>query len=201
MAFGLPTDQRGQLMALLVLVAGAGMYGAWTYLIQPNRAKAATMQQQADSLAAIVEAAKRDLASGSVESLRRKVAEYTAHLELMRQLVPERNEVPSLIDDITTRAKVRGVQLGSLKPQPPEPGTPFDTHRYVLEVFGHYDQLGEFLSDIASLRRIIVPVDLSLQPAPTAAQRLLADTAGALLLATFTVRTYVKSSAGVASAN
>lgn len=201
MAFGLPTDQRGQLMALLVLVAAAGMYGAWTYLVQPNRARAATMQQQADSLAAIVEAAKRDLASGSVESLRRKVAEYTAQLELMRQLVPERNEVPTLIDDITTRAKVRGVQLGSLKPQAPEPGTPFDTHRYQLEVFGHYDQLGEFLSDIASLRRIIVPVDLSLQPAPTAAQRLLADTAGALLLATFTVRTYVKSAAGAASAN
>lgn len=201
MAFGIPTDQRGQIMALLVLVAGAGMYGAWTYGIAPNREKAAAMRQQTDSLAAVVEAAKQDLASGSVESLRRKVAEMSAHLELMRQLVPERNEVPSLIDDITTRAKVRGVTLGSLQPLSPEPGTPFDTHRYRLEVFGHYDQLGEFLSDIASLRRIIVPADLSLQPANQAAQRLLTDTAGALLIASFSVRTYVKSAGGGASAN
>ncbi|PYO98027.1 MAG: hypothetical protein DMD60_05235, partial [Gemmatimonadetes bacterium] len=115
--------------------------------------------------------AKADLASGTVEDLRRKVEEYTALLGVMRRLVPEKNEVPALIDDISTKAKVRGVTIGRIEPQPVEPGPPFDTYRYRLEIIGHYDQLGEFLSDIASLPRIIVPQDVVLKAAAGQAQR------------------------------
>ena len=161
MALGLPTDQRGQIMALLVLVA----------------------------------AAKADLASGSIEDLRRRVEEYQGSLELMRRLVPDRNEVPTLIDDISTKAKVRGITIGKIQPLLPEPGSPFDTYRYRLEVYGHYDQIGEYLADVASLPRIIVPQDVMLSSASPAAQKLLGDTAGALLLAEFSIRTFVKAAA------
>src|SRR6266540_20434 len=193
MAFGLPTDQRGQILALLILVAGAGGYFAWTKVLSPQNEQIGVAHQQADSLQVIVDAAKRDLASGTVEDLRRRVEEYQGSLELMRRLVPERNEVPTLIDDITTRAKVRGVTLGKFSPLSPEPGSPFDTYRYRLEVYGHYDQIGEYLADIASLPRIIVPQDVILSGASPADQKLLADTAGALLLAEFSIRTFVKS--------
>lgn len=195
MAFGLPTDQRSQVMLLLAALAIAGAYGAWTYVISPDRARVAAVQSETDSLQAIVDAAKADLAEGTVEDLRRKVQEYSANLELARRLVPERNEVPALIDDISTRSKIREVTVGTIQPLAAEPGSPFDTHRFRLEVFGHYDQIGEFLSDIASLERIIVPVDLVLQGAPQAAQRLLGDTLGALLVANFTIKTYVKTPA------
>jgi type IV pilus assembly protein PilO len=195
MALGLPTDQRGQILALLILVALAGGYFFWTKRHNPDIEKIATANQEADSLEKIVAAAKADLASGSIEDLRRRVEEYQGSLELMRRLVPERNEVPTLIDDISTKAKVRGVTLGKIQPLSPEPGSPFDTYRYRLEVYGHYDQLGEYLADIASLPRIIVPQDVTLSPASPQAQKLLADTAGALLLAEFSIRTFVKAAA------
>lgn len=193
MAMGLPTDQRGQIMALLILVALAGGYFFWTKVHKPQSAQITSANQESDSLEKIVAAAKADLANGSIEDLRRRVEEYQGSLELMRRLVPERNEVPTLIDDISTKAKVRGVTLGKIQPLSPEPGQPFDTYRYRLEVFGHYDQLGEYLADIASLPRIVVPQDVTLSPASPAAQKLLADTAGALLLAEFSIRTFVKS--------
>jgi type IV pilus assembly protein PilO len=192
----LPTDQRGQVMALLVLVAGAAGYFGYTMLISKDRAKAAAMVTEADSLQRIVDAAKADLQQGTVEDLRRKVAQYSANLELARRLVPERNEVPTLIDQISTAAKVRGVNIGTITPLSPEAGQPFDTHRYRLEIFGHYDQVGEFLSDIASLERIVVPIDLQLRAAPQAAQRFLGDTLGGMLVANFTIRTYVKTPGG-----
>src|SRR5881409_2750013 len=113
----------------------------------------------------------------------------------MRRLVPDRNEVPTLIDDISTKAKVRGITIGKIQPLLPEPGSPFDTYRYRLEVYGHYDQIGEYLADVASLPRIIVPQDVMLSAASPAAQKLLGDTAGALLLAEFSIRTFVKASA------
>jgi type IV pilus assembly protein PilO len=201
MALGLPTDQRSQVMLLLTVVAAFLLYVAWDGLgINPfahavRAAQIDSMRTEADSLQAIVDAAKRDLASGSIEDLRRRVAEYGAALELMRRLVPDGNEVPALMDDISTKAKVRGITLGQLVHLSPEPGRPFDTYRYRIEVYGHYDQIGEFLADIASLPRIVVPQDVILSPARQAAQRLLGDTLGSLLLAEFSIRTYVKSAA------
>src|SRR2546425_308216 len=65
----------------------------------------------------------------------------------------------------------------------------------IAEINGHYDQVGEYLADIASLPRIIVPQDVALSAASPAAQKLLGDTAGALLLAEFSIRTFVKSAA------
>jgi type IV pilus assembly protein PilO len=199
MALGLPTDQRGQIMALLVLVALAGGYFFWTKVHQPQSARISAANQEADSLERIVEAAKRDLQSGSTADLQRRVESYQGALELMRRLVPDKNEVPTLIDDISTKAKVRGVTLGKIQPLAPEPGSPFDTYRYRLEVYGHYDQLGEYLADIASLPRIVVPQEVTLSAASPAAQKLLADTAGALLLAEFAIRTFVKSTTASAA--
>src|SRR2546425_5948196 len=40
----------------------------------------------------IIDKAKQDLASGTVEDLRRKVEQYQALLGVMRRLVPERSE-------------------------------------------------------------------------------------------------------------
>jgi len=193
MALGLPTDQRGQIMALLVLAALAGGYFFWTKKHTPDITRITSANEESDSLEKIVAAAKADLASGSIEDLRRRVEEYQGSLELMRRLVPDRNEVPTLIDDMSTKAKVRGITLGKIQPLAPEPGQPFDTYRYRLEVYGHYDQIGEYLADIASLPRIVVPQELTLTSASPAAQKLLGDTAGALLLAEFTIRTFVKS--------
>jgi type IV pilus assembly protein PilO len=189
----LPTDQRSQIMMLLILVAGAGGYFFWTKVQSPQSARLGAAHAAADSLRAIVEAAKRDLASGTVDDLRRKVEEYQGSLELMRRLVPQRNEVPTLIDDISTKAKVRGVTLGKIQPLTPEIGGVFDTYRYRLEVYGHFDQVGEYLADIASLPRIVVPQDVTLSAATPATQKLLGDTLGSLLLAEFSIRTFVKS--------
>jgi type IV pilus assembly protein PilO len=190
-----PTDQRGQIMLLLVVAALAGGYFFWTKKHTPDIARITADNQESDSLERIVAAAKADLANGSIEDLRRRVEQYQGSLELMRRLVPERNEVPTLIDDISTKAKVRGITIGKIQPLLPEPGSPFDTYRYRLEIYGHYDQIGEYLADIASLPRIIVPQDVMLSSASPAAQKLLADTAGALLLAEFSIRTFVKASA------
>src|SRR5712671_7777778 len=165
------TDQRGQIMMLLVLVAAAGGYFFWTKVQAPQSAELTAAHSEADSLQKIVDAAKADLASGTVEDLRRKVEEYSGSLELMKRLVPDRNEVPTLIDDISTKAKVRGITLGKIQPLTPEIGSPFDTYRYRLEVYGHYDQIGEYMADVASLPRIVVPEDVILSTASQAAQK------------------------------
>ena len=142
------------------------------------------------------DSAKKELARGTVEDLRRKLEGYRASLSLLRRLVPERNEVPNLLDDISTRAKIRGVTVSEVAPLPELAGpAPFTTYKYNMKVMGHYDQIGEFLADVASLQRVIVPTELIVTPAPLPAAKALGDSSGAMLEAKFQIRTYVKTAA------
>lgn len=161
------------------------------------KARQVRVNAMRDSLALLIaetDSVKRALAGGSIEDLKQKTEAYRGTLENLRQLVPASGEVPGLIDAITTRAKIRGVTVASLNPQPVEPGpAPFDTHRYRVSVIGRYDQVGEFLTDIANLRRIIVPMDVQLVAANAATARALGDTSKAMLEARFMMKTFVKS--------
>jgi type IV pilus assembly protein PilO len=153
-------------------------------------------------LDAATDSAKKELAKGTVEDLRKRLDTYRGSLALLRRLVPDRNEVPNLLDDISTRSKIRGVTLSQVVPLPVEPGpAPFDTYKYNMSVIGHYDAIGAFLADVSSLQRIIVPYDLSVAAANSNAAKALNDTSGALLEAKFQVRTFVKSASAEGEAS
>src|SRR2546425_9282722 len=162
----LPQDRQSQVMLLITIGMLALGYAFWTYWATPTGQEIESAQTEIRSMEAVIAQAKADLASGTVEDLRRKVEEYTALLSVMRRLVPEKNEVPALIDDISTKAKVRGVTIGRIEPQAVEAGPPFDTYRYRLEIIGHYHQLGGVLSDNPSPPRINVPPDRVPKAAP-----------------------------------
>ncbi|HEX9165748.1 MAG TPA: type 4a pilus biogenesis protein PilO [Gemmatimonadales bacterium] len=191
-------------IALAGLVAYIGYTGDVLEMVgiggvQDRQARVAALSDTAATLQASVDSAKREMARGSVEEIRRRSEEYKATLAVLRQFVPEQNEVPNLLDDISTRAKVRGVNLATVVPQLVEPGpAPFDTYRYDMSVIGRYDQIGQFLADVAGLRRIIVPQDVKLTAADLTKAKALGDTTKAMLEAKFTVRTFVKSTGGMA---
>jgi type IV pilus assembly protein PilO len=173
------------------VIDGLGLQG-----LAGRKEKIVAIQDTIARLQAATDSAKRELAHGTVEDLRKRLDVYRGSLSLLRRLVPERNEVPNLLDDISSRGRIRGVTLSQVVPLPVENGpAPFDTYKYNMSVIGHYDQIGQFLADVASLQRIIVPYDLRLDQASTAAAKAMGDTTGALLEAKFQVRTFVKSPA------
>ena len=188
----LAAKERQQLLGLAIFLAIVAAVAFWMYWRTPREAQLAALRVKYDSLETRVEAAKKDLASGTVEALRRRVREYEANVRLMRQFVPTGAEVPTLIDEVSARAKRRGIEIAEITPIAPEPGQPFQTYRYRLGVVGHYDDVADFLSDVASLRRIMVPYDVAIELAPEAAARTYNDTTGSLLQTTFQLRTFVK---------
>jgi type IV pilus assembly protein PilO len=189
---------------LIVLLAGLAGYIGYTGAVigtlgmkglSARQEQIVAIKDTIAKLEAATDSAKKELARGTVEDLRKRLETYRGSLALLRRLVPERNEVPNLLDDISSRGKIRGVTLSQVVPLPEETGpAPFNTYKYNMSVIGRYDQIGQFLADVASLQRIIVPYDLKLDPANTTAAKALGDTTGALLEAKFQVRTYVKSS-------
>jgi type IV pilus assembly protein PilO len=188
----LAAKERQQLLGLMIFLAIVGAAAFWMYWRTPKEAALAALQVRYDSLQTRVDAAKKDLASGTVEALRRRVREYEGNVRLMRQLVPSGAEVPSLIDEVSARAKRRGVEIAEITPLMPEPGQPFQTYKYRMAVLGHYDDVAEFLSDVASLQRIMVPYDVAIGLASQAAGKAYNDTTGSLTQTTFQLRTFVK---------
>ena len=187
------------LFALLVgyiVYSGEGLKMLGVDGLKVAQAHAKAMQDSVAALSAQTDSVKRELAKGSPEDLKKATAAYQETLDTLRLLVPEKGEVPGLIDAISTRAKIRGVHLAVFTPEPVENGpAPFDTYRYRVSVIGHYDRIGEFLTDVAALRRIIVPINVSLVAANAASAKALGDTSKSMLEAKLEVKTFVKSGA------
>lgn len=187
---------------LLLLIAGLVGYAGWTGAglslvgiegAQARQERVSAMQDTLTTLQAQVDSAKSDLAVESVEDVRARIDAYRASLGVLRALVPEQTEVANLIDDINIRAKVRGLNVTTFTPSAPVAGPePFDTHVYQFAVTGRYNQVGEFLTDVASLRRIIVATDVAIARASAQSSRIFGDTLS-MLEARFNVRTYVKA--------
>jgi len=173
---------------------GAGIETLGIDGVQARKAHVLALRDTLTGIQAQTDSAKQELAKGTADDLRKELDSHRASLALLRQMVPERNEVPNLLDAISTRAKIRGVNLAQVVPLPEVAGpAPFNTFTYNLSVLGHYDEIGEFLADIASLPRIIVPQGVTMAPAASGSAKVLGDTTGALLEAKFQIRTFVKS--------
>jgi type IV pilus assembly protein PilO len=196
------SGQKGTPLLALLLALLVGYIGYTGAVIEAvgvkglagTRERIVAMRDTITKFEAATDSAKKELARGTVADVRKRLETYRASLVMLRRLVPERNEVPNLLDDISTRGKIRGVTLSQVVPQPVEAGpAPFDTYKYNMSVIGRYDQIGQFLADVASLQRIIVPYDVTVAAANSSAAKVLGDSTDALLEAKFQVRTYVKS--------
>jgi len=190
------SKERQQFLILAIFLGVAGAAGFWMYWRGPKIEQQRQLQNQIDTLQARVDAARRDLASGTVESIRQRNRDYEATLERMKELVPTRTEVTTLIDEISARARRNSVEIGTFNPMGLEAGSNFDVDRYRWVVLGHYNQIGVLMSDIAQLSRIMVPYDVTLTLASENEQQAFADTTGALIRAQFMLRTFVKPQAG-----
>ena len=197
----LSNEKAAPLLALVLagMVGYIGYTGAVIELVglkglAAGKERIVAVRDTISRMEAATDSAKKELARGSVADVRKRLESYRSNLMLLRRLVPERNEVPNQLDDISTRSKIRGVTLSQVVPLPVEPGpAPFDTYTYNMSVIGKYDQIGQFMADVASLQRIIVPYNLSVAAANSTSAKALGDSTGALLEARFQIRTYVKS--------
>ena len=174
-------------------VAAVVLLGAyWYFLYKPKAAELAVVQAHVDSLDRKNQQAKADIAQGSVQKLRAQSAEYEQSLKVMRQLVPRSNEVPALLEDISTAARRVGLDLAMVEPMPVLQGEQFDTYRYKLAVIGGYHPVGQFLSNVGSLNRIIAPVTMAIKLVPVAQTTKARVKKGETLIETeFQVQTYV----------
>ncbi len=74
---------------------GAGINMIGINGLKAGRARNVAMQDSIQALQMQIDSAKRELAKGTVEDLRRRIEDHRASLALLRRLVPVRSEVPN----------------------------------------------------------------------------------------------------------
>lgn len=192
MAIGANLTKRDQgLISAIVMALGlAGAYGYFLYI--PKGKQLAAIEEHVQALDKKNDQAKADLASGSVAKLKEQSKQYEASLKALQQLVPTANEVPALLENVSTAARRVGLDLASVEPMPVIVGEQFDTYRYKVSVRGGYHALAGFLSNVGSLNRIVAPVALDVKQQNAAEKKKARPKEGESTLDTdFQIQTYI----------
>lgn len=88
----------------------------------------------------------------------------TSFGSLLRQL-PEKTQVPGLIEDISHQGLAAGLEFESIRLQPEKEIDFYVELPIEIAVIGNFHQFGEFVSNLASLPRIVTLHDFSITPA------------------------------------
>lgn len=189
----IPGGQREQTLLAVAVIA---ILAAGAYWYFPYQSKAVELEEHRARLEVLVEEnqkARTELAKGSVEQMRTELALAQDNLVLLRTLIPTSNEVPALLEQVSTAARREGLDVAAVDPQPVVEGPQYDTHRYNIGVVGGYHELAAFLSNVGSLTRIIAPVNVKLVPPVSAANPApkRGRQASANIEARFQIQTYV----------
>lgn len=154
--------QRKQLLyGTLVLALLA--FGFYDRVYTPRKARIAELEARLESLNT-VNARSRAITRGAQGEVDQQLALYRQQLEVAEGLIPSAEELPNLLDAISAEATRTGVELTLIQPVGATEEAYYTRRVYDMAVVGEYHQIGEFLSRVASLPRIVTPTNLTVAP-------------------------------------
>ena len=162
----LPSNKRDQIAAGISLAAIALAVVYYMYVWDPKKAELTASQLRLDSLLVINQRAKAELAQGKTAELKAEADRLIQDLAVMRLLVPTGNEVPALLDQVSTAARRVGLDIADVQPLPSLAGDQYEAFKYRLSVRGGYHQIATLLTNIGTLQRIVAPINVTLAPGP-----------------------------------
>jgi type IV pilus assembly protein PilO len=187
----LPTKQRDQILLIVIVLALGAIGGYFMYLYEDKATAIASLETHVQALDSLNDKVKSDVKRGTFDKARREAAQYEKELVVLSQLVPSTNEVPTLLDQVSTAARRAGLELQDVAPGGPQPGEDFDTYKYKLAVIGGFHPVAQFLTNIATLERIVAPMNVEVHVLATPKGEKRARAGEALLEAKFDIQTYV----------
>lgn len=187
MAWYNPTDSTQRSWMIGGVVVLALLYPFLTFFMEPRIEANDVVRDRLETLEIQNRQAGVILARGGGD-LEERMALYERHVARLEELIPAQEEVPALVDDIQSRARISDVEVVGLDPEPTEPAGPYNRTGYQMTVVGEYHDVARFLTEIASLSRIVTPVQVDMESYSGVNQR--ADMVSPIL-ASFRIETYV----------
>jgi type IV pilus assembly protein PilO len=170
---------------VFLLIVGAGYYLDWSTGIDELR----KAQQEEQTLRASYVDKKGQAIH--YEAYKQRLADIEQALTAMLRQLPNKSEMDDLLADINQTGIGRGLEFDLFKPGNEANADFYATLPVTIKVTGNYHDIGNFVSDIAKLPRIVTIHDIALAPRQPSAKdgRKLAATDSRLGMDA-TIRTY-----------
>lgn len=191
-----PTDPKQRNALIVGVLLLALVYPFYSFWYKGKREEVTAMQTRLETLEDQNRRAQVLAARGGGD-LEERLALYERQVAKLEELIPAAEEVAGLLDDISVRAIRAGVEVNLMEPEPAEAGAFYTKTAYQMRVVGEYHQVGAFLTEVASLPRIVTPVEVEIELFD--APQLFPDYESPIQV-TFRIETYVLPEAAAAPA-
>jgi type IV pilus assembly protein PilO len=185
-SFSLPKEPEQQKRLLIGLAPLLLLFGYYQFVHGKKVEDIELLQARHEQLESQNAAMRPQALTGGAE-LQQKLALFEQHMKRLEELIPQTEEVPQLLNSMSERAQDAQVDLSLMRPQAENPGPFYTEQSYEIAVIGGYHEIGRYLGMIASLSRIITPVELKLESRMGDTMR----DGTPRLLAGFRIKTYV----------
>ncbi|MFV2005818.1 MAG: type 4a pilus biogenesis protein PilO [Longimicrobiales bacterium] len=157
----IPDDPKQKNALVVGLLFVVGLYLVNTYWRVDRLAEVEQGESRLEALENSNRSAEIIAARGGT-ALEERMAVYERHIAQLEALIPLEEQVASLLNDLTLLARDLGVELDMMRPEPSEPSDFYTKQTYSLRVIGEYHDVSRYITRVASLERIITPIDLAL---------------------------------------
>lgn len=160
MAEPLDSEQKKRLFLVVAMLAVVAYFG-YDRLYKPQSEKVAALETRLEALKSRNQTARRLTEQNGRSEVERRLTLHRDQLARVEGLIPSNEELPDLLDAISAEAQRTGVELALIQPAGATAESYYTRRTYQLAVLGHYHEIGAFLTEIASLPRIITPTSLN----------------------------------------
>jgi type IV pilus assembly protein PilO len=140
-------------IVVIALLCAAIAYGTWSQDIKLQLEELAKAEQKEITLKETFEIKQKKAAN--LNALKEQLAEMKQSFGDMIRQLPDQTEVAGLIVDISQTGLAAGLEFELFKPGAERPAEFYSELPISIRVIGGYHQLGEFVSGIAALPRIV----------------------------------------------
>jgi len=148
-----------RIAVIAVVCAGIG-YATFHYDVNPQLDALEKVEKEEVTLRGTFEVKQKKAAN--LQALKEQLAEMKQSFGDMIRQLPDKTEVAGLIVDISQTGLAAGLEFKLFKPGAEKPAEFYSELPISIEVVGGYHQLGEFVSGIAALPRIVTTHDISI---------------------------------------
>lgn len=154
-----PAPVKGFFCLLVIaLIVGIGYF----LLIKPSQEELQTASAREEQLMEDYEQKAFEVAN--LDEYRSQLAEMRQTFEEVLRQLPDDTEIPDLLVDINETAESSGLEVNELSIGDPNDQELFIEQPLALEAVGGYHEIGNFVSGMSTLPRIVTLHDYSLEP-------------------------------------
>ncbi len=149
--------------AFIILLLCVGLGVGWYYMnTEEQLLNLETVEKK--ELALKTEFERKQAKAVNLEKYKKQLEEMKQSFGAMLRQLPNKTEVADLLVDVSQTGLASGLEFELFDPQEEVPREFYAELPIQIRVFGNYHELGEFISGLAALPRIVTIHDVTMEP-------------------------------------